>query len=353
MNFFGLARSRPPKAGPIPGGYRGEKHGPGTRPMQREIAEFTDYLAHSKGASVHTVAAYRRDLQQFARFLARHRQTPAWDQVDVEDLRFFLARELAGLKRSTRARKLASLRAFFDFYGQEEDRPNPARLVSMPRQAQDLPPRLSVDEAFHLVDAPGRRPESGRKLAAERRLRDAALLEVAYSCGLRVSELTGLDLEHLRLDLNLVRVVRGKGGKERLVPLGQKAARAVQAYLAVRPRFLSKKRGAQDALFLSQKGGRLSPRQVERIVAQSLDGLAVGRKVSTHALRHAMATHLLEGGADLRSVQEMLGHQSLSTTQKYTHLAMDHLMKVYDRAHPRAAPDHPAAGEYRQGEEDD
>lgn len=321
--------------------------------MEREIDEFTDYLAHSRGASVNTVAAYRRDLRQFARFMSQQRDAPTWDQVDVGDLRFFLARRLAGLKRSTRARKLASLRAFFDFYAQGDERPNPARLLSMPRQAADLPPRLSVDEAFHLVGAPARRAEGGRGLAEERKLRDAALLEVAYSSGLRVSELVGLDLEHLRLDLNLVRVAKGKGGKERLVPLGQKAAQAVRDYLAVRAKFLAKKRAAADALFLSQKGGRLSARQVERIVAQSLGDLQVGRRVSTHALRHAMATHLLEGGADLRSVQEMLGHESLSTTQKYTHLAMDHLMKVYDQAHPRATADQTAPRDKGQGEDDD
>lgn len=307
--------------------------------MQREIAEFTEFLAYSKGASANTVAAYERDLGQFVGFITREQPGTTWDQVDVNLLRLFLARSLAGLKPSTRARKLASLRAFFDFRVSHRGGSNPARLVRMPRQAQDLPARLSVDEAFHLVEGPKRRAKSKRKLAKERKLRDIALLEVAYSCGLRVSELTGLDVDHLRLDLDLVRVAHGKGDKERLVPLGSKAAQAVRDYLGVREKFLRPKGQAGQALFLSQKGGRISPRQVERLVAESLADMDVGRRVSTHALRHAMATHLLEGGADLRSVQEMLGHESLSTTQKYTHLAMDHLMKVYDRAHPRAERD--------------
>lgn len=321
--------------------------------MQAEIAEFADYLAYSRGASANTVAAYQRDLLQFAAFLGEERGPVGWGQVEVSDLRLFLARRLADLKRSTRARKLASLRAFFDFRVEQHGGSNPARLLRMPHTEKALPARLSVDEAFHLVEAPNRRPESKKKLNAERKLRDSAILEAAYSCGLRVSELTGLDLDHLRLDLELVRVAKGKGGKERLVPLGAKAAEALSKYLKVRDRFLRPGRLAEQALFLSQKGGRISSRQVERIVEGSLEGLKVSRKVSTHSLRHAMATHLLEGGADLRSVQEMLGHESLSTTQKYTHLAMDHLMKVYDRAHPLAGREASPPGGAEAGEDDD
>ena len=314
--------------------------------MIKDLEEFAEYLAAGKGASRHTVDSYRRDLEQFRRFLEDQEEKDQWGRVDQADVRFFLARRLKGLQRSTQARKLAALRAFFDFMvrrGKLEA--NPARLVRPPKQECNLPGRLSVDEAFHLVDSArrprvtdeggqGGKPDPARVAAG---LRDVALLEVLYSCGLRVSELTGLDLDDARVDLGLVRVRRGKGGKERLVPLGQRAAAAITAYLGQRAHLLAPgERGAASALFLNQKGGRLTPRSVQRLVEAGRRELAVSRKVGPHALRHAMATHLLEGGADLRSVQEMLGHQSLKTTQKYTHLAVDHLLKVYDRAHPRA-----------------
>lgn len=322
--------------------------------MIKDLEEFSEYLAAGKGASRHTVDSYRRDLDQFQRFLADQEEKNEWGRVDQADVRFFLARRLKGLKRSTQARKLAALRAFFDFMvrrGRLEA--NPARLVRPPKQEHNLPGRLSVDEAFHLVDSARAPRENGAadqadqpdpgKVAAG--LRDVAMLEVLYSCGLRVSELTGLDLDDARVDLGLVRVRRGKGGKERLVPLGNRAAAALTAYLKQRSHLLAKGgQGEGSALFLNRKGGRITPRSVQRLVETGRRELAVSRKVGPHALRHAMATHLLEGGADLRSVQEMLGHQSLKTTQKYTHLAVDHLLKVYDRAHPRAGDDEGSKG---------
>jgi integrase/recombinase XerC len=228
---------------------------------------------------------------------------------------------------------------------------NPARLLRPPQQEKPLPKRLNVDEAFHLVTAPGRQPEpeTGEAKLAAARLRDTAMLELLYSSGLRVSELTGLDLEHLRADLGLLQVVHGKGGRDRLVPVGKKAWEALTAWLAARHLLLAPGGGQEQALFLNQRGGgRLTPRSVQRLVGMSREGLQVGRKVSPHTLRHAMATHLLEGGADLRSVQEMLGHKSLSTTQKYTHLLGDHLSRVYDKAHPRAQ----AASGPKEGEAD-
>jgi integrase/recombinase XerC len=316
--------------------------------MKEQIKEFAEYLAAGKGASRHTVDSYRRDVEQFYRFLAEQGGKTQWDQVDQTDVRFFLARGLSGLKRKTQARKLHGLRAFFDFMMQTgRMAANPARLVRAPKQERTLPAHLSVDEAFHLVESPKtrRRAEQAEnpekpdipRLAAS--LRDLAMLEVLYSSGLRVGELTALDLEDLRVDLGLVRVRHGKGDKERLVPLGEKALAACRAYLTRRGALAGK--GGQDdkALFLNQRGGRITPRSVQRLVEAGRKQLSVRRKVGPHALRHAMATHLLEGGADLRSVQEMLGHESLSTTQLYTNLAMDHLLKVYDRAHPRARED--------------
>ncbi len=305
--------------------------------MEDEVGAFQDFLAQARGYSPHTVAAYGRDVRQFVRFV--HQEgLEDWSQVDDHHLRAFLARRFKELSRSSLARKVAALRAFFRFLVERRGLAHDAgALLKPPKQEKYLPRRLSVDEAFHLVQAPRprRRSYGGRKKQEALQARDAAMLELMYSSGLRLSELVGLDLEHLRLDLGLVRVVRGKGGSERMVPVGRAALQALERYLELRVALLSPQGPALPALFLNQRGGRLSQRSVQRVLEDRLGGLSVGRRVSPHSLRHAMATHLLEGGADLRSVQEILGHKSLSTTQKYTHLTIDHLLKVYDHAHPR------------------
>ena len=296
--------------------------------MIKELNQYADYLA-AKGASPHTMAAYLRDLKQFHAFIVQRRDVESWAQVEPGDIRAFMAQRLKEHKRSTVSRKLMSLRGFFGYMHIERGLPgDPARMVAPPKARQPLPKRLSVDEAFHLIESrsPRRRAYGSRDKQKAAKARDRAMLELLYSSGLRVSELVGLDLEHLRLDLDLVRVEGGKGGRSRLAPVGRTAQDAIKAYLELR-HFLLPKSGANDAVFLNQRGGRLSQHSLE---------LETGRKVGPHTLRHAMATHLLEGGADLRSVQEILGHKSLSTTQKYTHLAVDHLLKVYDKAHPRA-----------------
>ncbi len=314
--------------------------------MQGRIEQFARHLAQVRGASPHTIAAYRRDLSQFAAFARSQRGLASWDQVTVNDVRAWLAALRKRLKRSSLNRKLASLRAFFDWLSARGKlAQNPARLVAAGRQDRPLPTRLTVDEAFHLVEAP-QRQGAGEKKGLARVLwqRDLSVLELLYSCGLRVSELSALDREHLRLDLDLVRVAHGKGDQERLVPLGSTAKKALQNWLGLRGELVRPGKES-EALFLSRRGDRLNTRAVQRLVERAAAGLAVGRKVGPHALRHAMATHLLEGGADLRSVQEMLGHRSLSTTQKYTHLTVDHLLKVYDRAHPRAQNDKDKQGD--------
>ena len=307
--------------------------------MQEAIAQFREHLAQAKGASPHTVAAYARDVEQFRLFATGRRELASWDQVEAVDLRAFLAAELKRHQRASVARKLMGLRGFFDYLRERGLVPaNPARLVRIPKLERPLPRRLSVDEAFHLVQSPppARRAYGTEEKALAARLRERAMLELMYSSGLRVSELTGLDVDHLRLDLDLVRVVHGKGDRERLVPVGSLASQALKAYLTARPALLAEGHEAQPALFLNRRGGRYSPRSVQRMLEGHLQDLSVGRRISPHSLRHAMATHLLEGGADLRSVQEMLGHKSLSTTQKYTHLTVEHLLKVYEQAHPRA-----------------
>ncbi len=312
--------------------------------MQAAVEAFRQHLVHARGLSGNTVAAYGRDVAQFLAFLASRRPVEGWSQVEAADLRAFLAQQMKTDRRTSVQRRLMGLRAFFDFL---VDRgmisANPARLVRPPKPDRPLPRRLSVDEAFHLLERPAppaleSKAEDAKAGAAL--LRDQALLELLYSSGLRVGEASALDLEHLRLDLGLVRVVRGKGGRDRVVPLGAQALAALQAWLAARPALLDPEAGAQPALFLNRRGGRLTPRSMENLLAVRRGGLSGGRKVTPHSLRHAMATHLLEAGADLRSVQEMLGHKSLSTTQKYTHLTVDQLLKVYDQAHPRAGGDH-------------
>ncbi|RJX33930.1 MAG: tyrosine recombinase XerC [Desulfarculus sp.] len=306
--------------------------------MEDWLTAFAGYLSEGAAAAPLTRRAYLRDVGEFQRFLAEQGGPADWAQVSEVQVLAWLAQGLKKSKRATMARKLMSLRSFYDFLQAQGAAPsNPARLVRPPKQGRHLPARLSVDEAFHLVMGPARESQ-GRELTASQKaavLRDLAMLEVLYSSGLRVSELTGLDRGHLRLDLGLVRVVSGKGGRERWVPVGAKASEALQKYQEARPALLPPGQ-EQDALFLNQHGRRLTPRSVQRLVTRFAGGLTAGRKLSPHALRHAMATHLLEGGADLRSVQEMLGHQSLSTTQKYTHLTVDRLLRVYDQAHPRA-----------------
>lgn len=301
--------------------------------------QFDDWLANSRKSAARTRQAYGRDVRQLADWLAGQGWQDGWDAVGADDLRAWLAQVLAKGSRSTAGRKLASIKAWFDFLAEAGlAQANPARLVRPPKLPRKLPTRLSVDEAVHLVESPGRQtggwgPEAQ---ANARRLRDRAMLELLYSSGLRVSELTGLDVGDLRLDLGVAQVRQGKGGRERLAPVGGKAVEALHAWLEARPALLESGSG-EAALFLGRGGGRITPRSVERITGHAAAGLSVRRNLGPHALRHAMATHLLEGGADLRSVQEMLGHKSLGTTQKYTHLTVDHLLKVYDRAHPRSA----------------
>lgn len=306
--------------------------------MDDWLAAFESYLAEGAAAAALTRSAYLRDVREFQGFRQAQGKLTDWSQVGDGDVLAWLAQGLRSKKRSTMARKLMSLRRFFDFLqARGAVAANPARLVRPPKRGRHLPARLSVDEAFHLLEEPARQQE-GRNLSAPQKaalLRDLAMLELLYSSGLRVSELTGLDSEHLRLDLGLLRVVSGKGGRERWVPVGRRAAEALGKYQEARPVLLGDAQ-PQAALFLNQRGGRLHPRSVQRLVARVAGGLEAGRRLSPHALRHAMATHLLESGADLRSVQEMLGHKSLSTTQKYTHLAVDRLLRVYDQAHPRA-----------------
>ncbi len=285
-----------------------------------EIDAFAAHLASIERASPHTQRAYVSDLRQLAAFL--HERGTALDEATRDDLRAFLASRFAGNTPATLARKQASLRAFYAHrvrMGHIAD--SPARRLVFPRRRVSLPNVVSVDDCFALLEAPSRRTAAG--------LRDRAALARLYDPGLRVSELTGLDVGDVAGDC--VRVL-GKGGKERIVPLVGRARAALDAYLARRAEL----RPADGALFLNRRGGRLTARSVARSLEKSAAIAGARRHVHPHALRHSFATHLLDMGADLRGIQELLGHASLSTTQRYTHVSAEHLLQIYEDAHPRA-----------------
>jgi integrase/recombinase XerC len=242
-------------------------------------------------------------------------------KVDRWTIRKYLSFLHRKNKKSSIARKISTLRSFFKYMVKEQLTPsNPAKTVSTPKVEKFLPTTLTVDEAFRLMESP----------ATNGRLRDRAILELLYSSGLRVGELVGLNLNQLDLDLGIVKVM-GKGRKERIVPVGLKAVQALKAYLEERGTL-----EGGEALFVNSRGGRLTDRSVGRLVKKYTKRSGIFRKVSPHSLRHSFATHLLDAGADIREIQEMLGHASLSTTQRYTHLSLGRLMEVYDKAHPRS-----------------
>jgi integrase/recombinase XerC len=301
--------------------------------VSRRIVEFVDHLAHERRASVHTVSAYRRDLEALAAFAAeRFGEKVKLVELDRIALRAYLGKLADGCKPATIARKLASFRAFFSYLERQGIvRKNPAALLDSPKLRRKLPRMVDAETAAELMGAP---LSAGGRLAE--RTRDAALLELLYGSGLRVSELVGLDLEHLSLEAEEVRVL-GKGNKERLVPVGGAARFALAEYLARRGEL--RPRGGPDlprAIFVSRRGRRLSVRAVQKLVRRYGIQSAGRADLHPHALRHSCATHLLEGGADLRVIQELLGHSSLGTTQRYTHVSMDQLLAVYDKAHPLA-----------------
>jgi integrase/recombinase XerC len=293
--------------------------------MRGDVLEaFLRYLTVEKAASPHTVRSYRIDLRDFRAFLqSTEGTTAALAAVDVRVIRAYLATLHARrLEPTSIARRLAAIRSWFNFLVRRGHLPrNPVREVRGPRLPQKLATFLPTDEANAFMDAPG--------IPGAQPERDRAILELLYASGLRVSELSGLDLDDLDRGERTVRVL-GKGGKERIVPFGEKAARALDAYLT--------RRGtARGALFRNTRGGRLTVRSVHTIVRRRAIAVGIGRRVSPHTLRHTFATHLLDAGADLRMIQELLGHSRLSTTQRYTHVSTAQLVKTYEAAHPRAS----------------
>lgn len=322
----------------------GAGRGDAGRVVQREeigpaevalLAAFADHLRLERGLSPHTVRAYTGDLTSLFVHLAHVGDGAAGD-VTLADLRTWLANQHAtGADRATLQRRAAGARTFFAWAARTGRLPSdPAQSLRSPRVDRRLPPTIEVDQARAVLDGLAARVEEATDpddLAARRR--DLAMVEVLYAAGIRVSELAGLNLPDLDAQRSLLRVL-GKGGKQRTVPLGAPALRALDGWLAVRGRLA--RPAAGQALFVGDRGARIDPRVVRRLVHRALAGVPDAPDLGPHGLRHAMATHLLEGGADLRSVQELLGHSSLATTQLYTHVSGDRLRRAYQQAHPRA-----------------
>ena len=302
--------------------------------MDDLIQQYADHLRHERNYSPHTLRNYRSDLAQFREFLQRRELClDAGGQIDsrkidVYVIRSYLASLAKDRKKSSIGRKLAALKKFFRYLvAARKIEKDPLLLIHSPKQEKPLPAFLSVDDAFHLL--------GGIKLKTGLDVRDRAVLEVFYSTGIRVSELVGLNWADVDFQLGIVRVV-GKGSKERIVPIGEIAMEALRGYSQEQRRRWQLSCKGETPVFLNNRGARITTRSVARIVEKHLKQAGIPIKMGPHGLRHSFATHLLNSGADLRVIQELLGHASLSTTQKYTHLNLDALTAVYDKAHPRA-----------------
>ncbi|HEY8226903.1 MAG TPA: tyrosine recombinase XerC [Pyrinomonadaceae bacterium] len=306
--------------------------------MEQLVNQFLEHLQYERNVSAHTLRNYRIDLEQFFNYLSspdtqnKKSQTPALEQIDHLTIREWLASlHSAQKQKSSIARKLAALRTFFQFLVREGLLElNPAKLVSTPRQEKKLPKHLSVEEAVRFIESPDPDTDLG--------MRDRAMLELMYATGVRVAELTTMNVGDIDFSNQLIRVT-GKRRKQRIVPFGEPAAAALRAYLQVREKFLFNapiSKRDEQALFLNYQGTRITTRSVGRMVEKYIRICAGIHNISPHALRHSFATHLLDSGADLRDIQELLGHARLSTTQVYTHVSMEKLIEVYDKAHPKA-----------------
>jgi tyrosine recombinase XerC len=293
--------------------------------MQRYIDKFINYLRVERNASVHTITNYNVDFEMFKAFLGDRDIS----SIDHLVLRRFLAElRTKNYAKRTVARKLASLRSLFRFlYREGLIKKNPITAISTPKLDKKLPVFLDVDKIAKLLQCPSDDNVAG--------LRDRALMETLYSTGIRVSELVGLDVDDVDFISGVVKVL-GKGSKERIVPIGEPALKAMRKYIEKRQEDTGDAVKDKDAVFLSKSGRRLSDGTVRRVISKNIRTCSIVEKISPHSLRHSFATHLLDRGADLRSVQELLGHMNLSTTQIYTHVTMDRLKTVYDKAHPRA-----------------
>lgn len=306
--------------------------------MEKLIEQFLEHLRYERNVSPHTLRNYSSDLEQFLGFLTPvgqaigKRSAPDVSEIDHLTIREWLAAlHTAQKKKASIARKLAALRTFFQFLVREGMLElNPAKLVSTPRLEKKLPKHLSIEDAVRFIESPDPETDLGK--------RDRAMLELMYATGVRVAELTTLNLADVDFRNHLARVT-GKRRKQRIVPFGEPAGEAIRHYLGVRDKFLFKapvSKRDDEALFLNYQGTRITTRSVGRMVEKYIRICAGMHNISPHALRHSFATHLLDSGADLRDIQELLGHARLSTTQIYTHVSMEKLIEVYDKTHPKA-----------------
>jgi integrase/recombinase XerC len=302
--------------------------------LEKYIQDFKSYLAGEKNASAHTVNSYLTDLGQFVEFLRRSNPEENVDTLDPKNIDRLAIRSFMSFlyensaSGATMARKLSTLSSFLRFLCREGHlETNPAKSIPAPKKIQKLPSYLSVDEIFRLLQLP-----TGKTFIGGR---DRAILELFYDTGIRISELVGICMDDLNLHQRMVKV-RGKGKKERLLPMGKKSVETLTAYIEFRRKKTARLSSKPETLFLNFRGGGISVRGVRKIVEKYINQNNFSGKISPHSLRHSFATHMLDAGADLRSIQEMLGHSSLSTTQKYTHLTIDRLAEAYDKAHPRA-----------------
>lgn len=288
------------------------------------IERFLNTIKVQRGETPHTIRAYRKDLEEFFNYTKLEPE-----KIESIHIRGFISDQiLKGKAKTTVARKLSVLRSFFSYlYSEGIVELNPARGIASVKTKRSLPKFLNIDDVFKLVESP-----SEDKFTSER---DRAILELFYGSGIRIGELCGLNLHDIDLKEGLIKV-KGKGHKERIVPIGQKSKEAIKKYLAIRQILKIKKKFPVDeeALFINLRGQRISDRQVRRIVEKYSKKIGLDKRVSPHTLRHTFATHLLMEGADLRVIQELLGHASLSTTQVYTHVDLRHLLEVYDKSHP-------------------
>jgi integrase/recombinase XerC len=294
-------------------------------PIEKVIDKFLHSL-RQRNASVHTVKAYTRDLDNFAAYVGSRN----WRSIDHLTIRGFLSHLYErDLDKASVARALAAVRSFYRWLAQEGMvEQNPAALVSTPKLAKKLPRVPTIEEMNTVLD--GQMPE-----VASFPERDRIMFELLYGCGIRNSELIGINLDDIRLSSEVI-LIRGKGKKERYVPFGDSVKTALASYLPVRQQMLVERKKNTSALLINQRGGRLTTRSVGRIIKKIAVAKGLSPDVHPHTLRHAFGTHMLEEGADLRSIQEMLGHERLSTTQRYTQLSMKHMLEVYDQTHPRA-----------------
>ncbi len=295
---------------------------------------FAKHLSAEAGLAERTRTAYLGDLRQFFEFLIEQSgpKSLAAELFSPYALRGFIARRLDSCSRSTASRKLASLKTFFAWATRDGERPNPAEVVQSPKVPRPLPSHLGEEDIETLLGSVAERARDTKSKSKKLWMRNRALLELLYSSGVRASELVALDWKNIDANLGAVRIENGKGGKQRVVPVGDAAIRALDSY---RDGWKGPVRD-DDAIFLNRSGDRLHVRSIGRILNTCIRHAALQTKASPHAIRHSFATHLLENGADLRAIQEMLGHASISTTQRYTHLDLRRLSSVYDKAHPRA-----------------